>query len=203
MDIRLDYFWYEVPEGSAERLQDAAQQLEVCVLRLRSVLSRLERAVEEDIEWDNAASKMDDLQYHGETFLTSIYEFRERLIFLLAVLTKRDKDTLIGRGGYQRRQDALKELRKTMRTAADDIQALENQIYSAIRRRGTMTHEAFVHLAMFVEGQGPYEPDNALVDLKSQNEASYSAHRDALNKAIHRFVDERKGDFERKPTPRA
>ena len=197
MDIRLEYFWYEVSGGPAERLEDAVQQLEVCVLRLQSVLWRLEQTLEGDIGWENAGSRMNELQYHGETFLTSIYELRERLIFLLALIARRDKGTLIGKGGYQKRRDALNELRKTMPTAAADIEALENQICSAIQLRGTMTHEAFVHLAMFVGGDGPYEPDNAIIDLKGQNDDSYRPLREALDTAIRSFVEERKKDVER------
>jgi hypothetical protein len=95
MDIQLDYVWYEPLETSAAQLQHAVSQLRFCVLRLARVVRRLEGAAEEQIDWLNAGSTMDDIQFYAEAFLTAMYELRERLSFLLAQLTGLDKETLI------------------------------------------------------------------------------------------------------------
>ena len=190
--ISLDYFYFEFPTDPAEQIGAAVEVLQSAEIRLRSVLDKLEQTAAPPLSDETIGHMMNDLQYHGETFLTSIYEFRERLLLLLAVLTSRDKAEFFGLGSFQRIKSAIAELRGTKPNVADDIRALLNQLESSKELRGTMTHEAFLHLSLLVDGY-PHNPEDLLLQCE-RNETLWIKILHILREEITRFVSAREKD---------
>ena len=181
-NVSLDYFWYEpVNKGRHERLEFALEELQVSAIRLRQVTERLvateeielvveSRETSEGKRHDSFAavsSLVDELKYHGESFLAATYELQDRLASLLAILGRcRKRDVSGFRGAFNKaRMPRYRALEKSMPETGKQFIILERHLCDFVRLRNRKTHEASLHFALLVDGQ-PHTPEDVLQQIK-------------------------------------
>ena len=191
--------WFEATDDEVTRrrkmLEHALEELGSTTVRLRHVTDRLIRIGEDDLTEENVSWCVEELEYHGEYFLTTAYEIQDRLAGLLAILTESPKDILIGkrRAFTDARIPRYVELKKTMPRAAEQFLALESRICSFVKLRNKKTHEGSLHFEFLVDGQ-PYDPEEILRSVKE--EAQYGALLQTIRVEVHRFIETHKTDCE-------
>ena len=176
-------------------MEHALEELGSTTIRLRHVTDRLIGIEEDDLTEDNVSWFVEELEYHGEYFLTTAYEIQDRLAGLLAILTESKKDELIGkrRAFKDARIPRYVELKGTMPRAAQQFLALESRICSLVKLRNKKTHEDSLHFEFLVDGQ-PYDPEKTLRSVKV--EAQFGALLQTIRAEVHRFIGMHNTDCE-------
>jgi hypothetical protein len=138
-----------------------ASELDISALTESGPVSEVQNAVVA------VSTLVDELAYHGESYLMTTYDLQDRLTSLLGVLCRCSKEELTGfRGAYnEARIPRYHALRKSMPDVANEFLALEDQLCEFVRLRNKKTHWASLHFAVLVNGQ-PFQPDDTLSGIK-------------------------------------
>jgi hypothetical protein len=176
--------------------------LEICTERLWGVVRRMSDLQECPISLENAARIFDDLQYHGEAFLNTAFQFREHLMFLFAMLTNKDKRGITEDRQY--REEAWKELGAKSPASAIAIEQMLERLRWLIDIRNKMTHGTFVHLQVSLVDPKPDANGNRNLTLIDEDTLLQVADdhnrfiniRRVINSAIVSFVEECEADVQ-------
>lgn len=212
MFLSLEFIQWVLPDG-AERLGFAVEQLLAASLRVRAIADRLQETAARTSARVSIDAVVDDLQYHGEAYLNAVYELRNRVIFLEAVMTGCDAELLDGqRWPYQVRRTALNDLKRAnprATMAVDALLQLEGFVCPPVRHRNTMVHESFLSLGLvyYLEGQ---TPDDAGANAGTEGQVihdiaeflraarkdsdRYARFFEAFRRAVVRFASQRVRD---------
>lgn len=177
-------------------------ELEWALARLRTATVTLREAAKDSVPATSADALgapawMSSFQQYAELFLTYAYEFRERMITLLALLTKRNRDEYINAGGYEKRQDALRDLAlksEAHRRFAVIFTVLDQHLCAPVGERGEMTHAASIRFLLILDNDQFVEPEDLLIQL-GPDESKYAEIRDVLQKQLVRFAEAREEEF--------
>jgi hypothetical protein len=167
-------------------LEHALMELGFVTTRLCEIRDRLLDCGENDLTEETVSQFVQELSYHGEYFLNTAYEIRDRLAALLAILTECDKDALIGRRAYEdKRMPRYIALKNTMPEVARQFLALESCICTFIKLRNVKTHEASLHFEFLVDGH-PYDAEEILKSVK--DDAVFGELVQLIRSEICRFI---------------
>jgi hypothetical protein len=167
-------------------LEYALRELGFVTARLCEVRDRLLNIGENDLTEETVSQFVQELSYHGEFFLNTAYEIRDRLAALLAVLTECDKDDLIGRRAYEdKRMPRYMALKNSMPEVARQFLALESCICSFVKLRNAKTHEASLHFEFLLDGH-PYDPEEILKGVK--DDVSFGELVQLIRSEVNRFI---------------
>jgi hypothetical protein len=217
MFLNLEFVHWDLPAG-AERLGFALEQILAGSLRVQAVARRLQEIAARSLDHASIDVVVDDLQYHGEAFLTAIYELRNRLVFLEAVITGHEDELLHDRTfdwGYRKRERVLLQRIRDSPQATREVAALrelEDLVCKPVQHRGKMTHESFFSLGIvyYLEGQSFSDAGatagsggqviHDIADFLRVSRADsdlYARITEALAAAVARFGAQRMRDAER------
>lgn len=189
--------WFEPTDDEVTRrrkmLEHALMELGAPTVRLRQITARLIGIEDDDITEENVSYFVEELEYHGEYFLTTAYEIQDRLAGLLAILTESPKHELIGkrRAFTDARIPRYVDLKKTMPRVAEQFLALESRICSLVKLRNIKTHKSSFHFEFLVDGQ-PYDPAEILRSVK--DEAQFGELLQTIRTEVHLFIETHKAD---------
>jgi len=177
----LQFYWYEIKPseakeaawgqfvGAIHRLLDIDEEF-TDALRQRDIQKRLHRVTR-----------------ITESYLHRAYELRERMVYLLAVVSG-DATAAKATKNPQKRVNALSKIQGSHRALCEGVDRLMKVLDDDMLLRNMHTHEQFLSLG-FIAHNGPHDPDDVLMELEHRPD-EYKAMSSLLRKETRKLADE-------------
>ncbi|MCG3138812.1 MAG: hypothetical protein HJJLKODD_02681 [Phycisphaerae bacterium] len=177
----LKFYWYEIRPneakgavwgqfmGAIHRLLDIDEEL-TDALRQRDIRKQLHRVTR-----------------ITESYLHRVYELRERMVNLLAMVTGNTTAAKATKNP-QKRANALSRIQGSHRALCEGVDRLMGMLDDDVLLRNMHTHQQFLSLGLMAYN-GPYDPDDVLMELEHQPDER-KAMNSLLRKETRKLADE-------------